>query len=278
MPEADLAALAASDWWRGGVPESLAVTEELFGRLLAGGQERTAALRATELALQWSTRGDLLVASGWLNRARRLLAALPEGPEHGYLLYLEAVADGDMEADPAAARTAAARLHDWASRFGDPALGCIAHVVTGLAELRAGQAGAGFNELDEAMLPVLAGSVPPLFAGDIYCTVIHTCHLINDLARMRAWTQALAGWSAIHPPQFMYASVTRVHQLQLTGAEGGWDAVEADIGASSESLADAHSWMAGAGFYELGEVHRLRGRHRQALAAFGRARELGVDP
>ena len=44
------------------------------------------------------------------------------------------------------------------------------------------------------MLPVVAGRLPPEWAGEIYCTVIHACHELGDLHRMRAWTDATERW------------------------------------------------------------------------------------
>ena len=274
----DLDALAEAMWWLGNIPESLSVAEELYRGLAGSGDHPAAAMKAIILSLQWGSRGDLMVASGWLNRARRLLQDLPEGPEHGYLLYLESAMSLDLEEDPGPARAAAARLDALAHRLADPTLGCLARVLAGLAGVRAGRTEDGFSELDEAMLPVLAGDVAPVWSGDIYCTVIHLCHQLGDLARTRAWTDALEHWTASQSATFLYTGVARIHELQLVSAEGGWDAVEREMGASSDNLVDAHGWMAGAGYYELGEVRRLRGNSAGALAAYRRAREIGVDP
>ena len=43
-------------------------------------------------------------------------------------------------------------------------------------------------------------------------------------------------------------------------------------------LEDVNSWAAGEGYYQLGEVLRLRGDADGAFAAFARARALGIDP
>jgi DNA-binding NarL/FixJ family response regulator len=125
---------------------------------------------------------------------------------------------------------------------------------------------------------VLAGQVPALWGGDIYCSVIHLCEALGDLARMRAWTDALHRWSSPLSETFMYAGVTRIHELQLISAEGDWDTVERELGRRSESLVGSHGWLAGAGYYELGEVRRLRGQVVAAQEAYDTARRLGLDP
>ncbi|MDQ1058689.1 ATP/maltotriose-dependent transcriptional regulator MalT [Arthrobacter globiformis] len=274
----DLDALASSAWWLGDTSAALATAEELYHRLATDGDRTGAAMAALNLSLRWGTRGDLAVASGWLNRARRMLEGLPEGPPSGYLLYLEAGMTMDVEGDPAPARAAAATVEALAVRFGDPALACFARVLSGLARVREGQTEAGFRDLDEAMLPVLAGQVPQEWAGDIYCTVTHLCHVLGDFSRMRSWTTAMERWTAGQSRTFVYADVTRVHELQLLCTEGNWDAAERELRPLSDRLAQSHGWMAGAGYYELGEISRLRGDPAGALDAYARARALGVEP
>ena len=273
----DLALLGDAAWWLGDVATSMAVSEELFQRLQAAGATEQAADRAIRLSLAWFTRGDLQVGSAWQARARRLLADLPRSACHGYLIYLEATGDLDLTGDPAPAAAAAAELRRYAREYDDPALGCFALALGGMAAVRGGDTAAGFADLDEAMLPVLAGQVDPLWSGDIYCTVIHLCDDLADLERMRAWTGALANWSTPLSQTFMFAGVTRIHELQLIAAEGDWDTVERELGDHSANLVGAHGWLAGEGYYTLGEVRRLRGDRDGARAAFALARGLGHD-
>jgi hypothetical protein len=62
---------------------------------------RPGAMSAIGIAVNHFLRGDGVVGSGWVGRAQRLLRDEPEGPEHGYALYLE------QEAALAAGGTAA---------------------------------------------------------------------------------------------------------------------------------------------------------------------------
>ena len=86
----DLDALAAAAWRLGQGKESVRVAERVFAQL-ARTDPPSAAMKAVDLALAWLTRGDLNIAQGWMNRARRLLDGAPEGPTHGYLAYLDAL-------------------------------------------------------------------------------------------------------------------------------------------------------------------------------------------
>jgi DNA-binding NarL/FixJ family response regulator len=274
----DLEREAELAWWRGDGTASMAASEEVYRRRMESGESSAAATQALTLTLEWVLRGDVEVASGWLNRARKLLVTLPPGPGHGYLGYLDATMLLETEGDPGPAREQAATLSAMAEAYADPALGCFALVLSGAAAVREGRTRDGFGDLDEAMLPVLAGQVPPLWSGDVYCSVIHLCESLGDLARMRAWTDALDRWASPLSETFMFAGVTRIHQLQLISAEGDWDTVERELGQRSESLVGSHGWLAGAGYYELGEVRRLRGQVGPAQEAFDAARRLGIDP
>lgn len=150
-------------------------------------------------------------------------------------------------------------------------------MLRGSAEVTGGETAAGFAHLDEAMLPMVGGGVDALWAGDFFCTVIHLCDELGDLARMRAWTSAMARWSAPRPATFMYAGVTRVHELQLLVADGEWELVEQELAERSAGLVGAHGWLAGEGYYTLGEVRRLRGDAAGARAAYEQAHALGHD-
>jgi DNA-binding CsgD family transcriptional regulator len=277
LPVGDLRLFAEAAWWLGLGEESMAVGELVYQHLDAQ-QADGSAMQALELALEWATRGDLTLANAWLGRARRLLADRPESSAHGYLQYVDASIEMDVYGEPGPAEQTAANLDSLARAHGDPALSCFARVLEGLARVRSGRTAEGFAALDEAMLEVVAGRLRPKWAGDIYCTVIHLSHQLADWGRMRAWTDALDRWARPLSQTFMYAAVTRVHQLQLVAAEGGWSQVEKEVAGPSEALVGSHGWTAGAGFYELGEVRRLRGDADGAAAAFAQARALGVEP
>jgi hypothetical protein len=95
-----------------------------------------------------------------VNRARGLLQVLPEGPAHGYLFYLDASLALSL-ANLGPARETAAKLQEMGRSLRAPALTSLSLVLAGLADPRSGNTASGFAQLDEAMLPVLAGRLPP---------------------------------------------------------------------------------------------------------------------
>lgn len=277
LDPADLLRLGGSAWWLGHPQESLELAERAFLHLEHDGDGAGAATAALDLALQWFTRGDLVVTSGWLSRARRLLDGLPEGTAHGYLAYLDgslALYRWDLPGTDHAAQV----ITTIARRTRASALTSLGLVLTGLADVRRGRTTAGFARLDEAMLPVLAGGLPPEWAGEVYCTVIHACHELGDLERMRAWTRATEQWCEQFRGEVVFSGICRVHRYQLQCTEGEWAAAAHGIERSGADLAGRNDWVAGEAFYQLGEIRRLRGDRAGALAAYDRARALGTDP
>lgn len=273
----DLDLLGSTQWWVGEVSESLAVSEEVYHRYQDGGDLPQAAMKALNLGLLWFVRGELVIASGWASRARRLLAALPECLEDGYLLYLDASIALDLN-DVEPTRRAALRLAELGRRLQTSELTSFSLVLSGLAETWQGDPSLGFAQLDEAMLPVLAGQLPPEWAGDIYCTVMHICHTLADLPRMRAWTDATEQWCRQFQGEVVYSGICRVHRLQLLCVEGHWEQAEEAIERSGSELIDRNNWVAGAAYHQLGEIRRLRGDAAGAQDAYDQARRLGTDP
>lgn len=272
----DLALLARSAWFLARIPDSIELSEEVFRRYSAETRPADAAATALFLTLEWFARNEIAFASGWMNRSRRLVSGLPDGPLHGYLAYLEGMFMLFLEGRVPEA--AIRRLHELATTTGDPVIEALELAVCGVSELRHGDVTRGFAQLDEAMLPVIAGQVPAEWGGDIYCTVIHVCHDLADFARMADWTNATERWCRHFAGEGILPGICRVHRLELRAAHGDWAGAETKLAAESDALLTRHAWIAGAGFYQLGEIRRFRGDSAGAREAYEAARRTGTDP
>jgi DNA-binding CsgD family transcriptional regulator len=273
----DLAAYADAAWWLGRTDESLELSEQLYRRCLQDDQAPAAARLAVEIGFLWLLRGEEQIGSGWISRAHRLLADAPEGPEHGYLRYLEVLeALGSSRLEDA--RTVARDMQALASTYHDVTLGAIALVLEGVATVRSGDVVRGLALCDEAMLPVRAGDVVPSWAGNLYCQVMGLCFELGDLERARAWTEATERWCDQFSNAAMFTGICRVHRAQLCHLEGDWAGAEARAAQACRDLADMNVAVVAAGHYEIGELRRVRGDDAGAEQAFRRAHDLGRDP
>ncbi|MGD9622013.1 MAG: LuxR C-terminal-related transcriptional regulator [Mycolicibacterium sp.] len=271
----DLEAFAFAAWRLGHVKESSRTAERVFAEL-ARTDPGAAAMKANELALAWLVRGNVNIGQGWMNRARRLLADAEESPAHGYLGYLDAaVAAVSQDLDALATHVRA--LREMSVRLDVPAVSALGLIAEGVEAILHARTADGYALIDEAMLPLLADQVPIEWAGDIYCMVLHHCHKLADLPRMRAWTQSMEQWCGLSG-SVPYGGVCDVHRLQIQVATDDYRGLEDRLGMASRALEEVNSWAAAEGYYQLGEVRRLRGDFDGAASAFARARSLGMDP
>lgn len=275
----DLAALGEAAWWRGEIDLCLEKLEEAYRLYLAGEQPATATAGklAMEVGYFWLLRGEQAIGAGWFGRARRLLDPHPESVEHGYLLSVgidEALAKGDHEV----ARRLAAEVLSVSRRHGDETLEAVALVGEGIARIKSGDVATGMPILDEAMLPVVAGGVQAAYAGNIYCQLMQVCHELADVRRARQWTDATARWCEGFESAVMFVGICRVHRAQLMQRNGQWERAEAEARQVCEELADLNVSAVAEGFYQLAELHRLRGDEGLAAEAYRQAHRRGRDP
>lgn len=222
-------------------------------------------------------KGEYAQAAGWIARAGRLPVA-PEGDPAGYLL----VVDAERRAtggDCGGAFDTAARAVQCGNRCGDRDLVALAAHIQGVARIREGRLADGLALLDEVMAGVTAGECTPRITGWIYCSVIAACHEVQELRRAREWTVALNAWCDALP-QFTgaYSGICRIHRAELLQLAGAWPDAVREARTACEYLTQGYGEaLAGAAFYQLGEVHRLRGEAGEAEQAYRQVSRYGWE-
>lgn len=275
----DLARLATAAYLTGREAESAAFWARAHHGFHDRNQPAAAARSAFWLAYGLLDKGELAQASGWLARARRMLDDCGQDcVERGYLLLPEALrsmSEGDYEGTARACRLAA----EAGARFGDRDLMALARHGEGRALIRLGQIGPGLELLDEAMVAVTAGEVSPLVAGDVYCGVISGCQEVFDWRRAREWTAALARWCDGQPDLVPYRGQCLLRRAEVLQLGGDWGAALDEAHRACERLSEpAGQAGLGAAFYQLAELHRLRGNLAEADEAYRQASLHGRRP
>jgi DNA-binding CsgD family transcriptional regulator len=275
----DLARLATAAYLTGREAESAG----FWGRAHHGFHDRNqpaaAARSAFWLAYGLLDKGESAQASGWLARARRLLDECGQDcVERGYLLLpdaLRSMAEGDYERAAGTFRLAAQA----GEQFGDADLVALARHGEGRALIRLGRTAPGLELLDEAMVAVTAGEVSPLAAGDVYCGVISGCQEVFDWRRAQEWTAALARWCDGQPDLVPYRGQCLLRRSEVLQLHGDWRAALDEARRACERLSDpAGQAGLGAAFYQLAELHRLRGDVAEADEAYRQASLHGRRP
>jgi ATP/maltotriose-dependent transcriptional regulator MalT len=250
---------------------------------------RRAARCAFWLVLDLLTRGEDARAGGWLARGKHALDEGLDCAEQGLLLALTArtqVRRGDTDS----AYQAASQAVELARRFDDSELQVFSRLSLAQILARRGDRGAAVAMFDEIMVAVTVADMSPVGIGVAYCAVIEGCFSLLDLGRARAWTEALTGWCAAQPDLVPFRGKCLVHRAELLRLNGAWSQATAEAERACQWLTEAiatpgkthavtpFKYPVGAAFYQLGEMHRLRGAFEQAEAAYRRASEYGCPP
>jgi DNA-binding NarL/FixJ family response regulator len=127
------------------------------------------------------------------------------------------------------------------------------------------------------MVAVTAGEVSPITVGVVYCAVIEACDEILDVGRSREWTAALAEWCGAQADLVPFRGPCLVHRAATMRMCGDWSSAMTEA-AQACSAAKEMAGPAGAAFYELGEICRMRGKFGEAEAAYRQASLHGRSP
>lgn len=275
----DFAHLAMVAYLVGRQNDCIQALQRAHAAQLAAGATRSAVRSAFWLAMVLLETGEPAVAGGWVARAQRLVDGLGEDVvERGYVaihLFFQRLFSGEHEA----ALPFAVEVEDYGRRFADPDLLAMGQMLRGRLMMYGGSVPEGLALLDEAMAGVTAGEVAPVFAGQIYCSMIEACQEVSDFARAEQWTTTLGRWCDAQQGLVAFTGQCAVHRGQIMRLHGAYaEALEELDRAQERYLAIGSPPAAGLAWAERGDVLRILGELHAAEHAFGQALELGHDP
>jgi class 3 adenylate cyclase len=272
----DLEGYGEAAWWNGKLNEAIGLRERAYAAYTADGDTLAAARMALALSWDYDGQGAFSVASGWLANAERLLADLPEAPEHGRLLLSHAL--GALFADELekALETFTAAF-ELAKRVGDRDVQMLALSGRGRALIKAGEIEKGLALLDEATASAMCGDLRAHSAGLVYCITISSCRDLGDYRRAAEWTEAANKWCD-RLDVTGFPGACRIHRAEVMRLRGDWPAAEAQAVAACDELHDFDRNITASGHYEIGEIRRQRGDFEGAEEAYRTSDGLGRDP
>ena len=272
----DLDALAEAAFWLGRPQELHLARQRAHATLLAQGPPRRAAMAAIVLSVNFGARRRFSVAGGWFQRAQRLLADEPEGPEHGFLAWaatMFALATGDHEGAIQAAR----RAFDLGRRFAVPDLQALGLVFQGYILVRQGDVDEGLSLLDEGMTWAVDGQLAPTTSAVIFCRTIDTCYALGDYRRAAEWMEAIADCFARTGIE-AFPGDCEAHSIAMLIGRGAWSEGERRARRACAAMEPMDLTHVGLVLGELGEIRWRRGDLAGAEEAFTRAGQLGSPP
>lgn len=278
LTPADLENLATAAYLVGEDSRADAVWIRAHHALIDQGNVERAAVLGFLLSFIFLLRGEIAQSTGWLARAERLLRDHPpDRVARGYGLIvtgLLALGKGNLEAAEADFERAASL----AVQFGDSNLLAFALLGEGQVLIETNHIAEGATRLDEAMVAVTADEVAPMFAGIVYCGVILACQSIFDLRRAQEWTRAFNEWCASQPDLVPFRGQCLVHRSELLQSRGDWGSALHEAKRACEWLGDRSESVVGRAYYQLGELHRLRGEFERAEHMYREAAQYGREP
>lgn len=211
-------------------------------------------------------RGEPAVASGWLERAHRLLDDLDPGPDHGWLAVHEASLL--LEEDPAAACRLGRRASELGRRFGVPELEMLGLALEGRALVSEGELDEGMRRLDEATAAALAGEAELLVCVPwAACYLIAACEQVRDHDRAGQWCRRIGDFCERHGIGILLGSC-RAKYASVLARQGRWREAEDELAAAAETLAASRPPLVTEALVRLGELRRRQGRREEAEELF----------
>jgi class 3 adenylate cyclase len=271
----ELEMLGEVAWWTGRLDESQDARSRAFALRLERGEEARAGLLALKVAREYEHKRSPL-AEAWRTRAERLLAERQDSPEYGYLTRTRArlaIARGDHEE----ALEHAERTLEAGTKHGERNLMALGLHDKGTVLIHQGHVDEGLGLLDEATVAAVSGELDSYTTAVVYCGMVAACRDLGDLARAGDWTEAAKRWcdrQAISG----FPGVCRVNRAEVMRLRGSWPEAQEEIRQAVAELNEFAPDVAGAAFYELGELQLRMGELEAAEQAFREAHALGTDP
>ena len=217
-------------FWCGEEEGALEARTRAFASYRREGALEAAADIAVYLAAEYRIGGNASLASGWLDRGRRLLEECGDCPAKGWL-EIELAKRSPI---PEEAERHARRALELARRIQHAGLESAALSHVGLACVSQGDLEGGLASLDEAIAIATGGEADdPLSVSDACCTTLVACERLADPRRARDWGHAIS--------QFMrrrnYVPLTPWCRAVYAGfliTTGLWDEAERELQAALE--------------------------------------------
>jgi LuxR family maltose regulon positive regulatory protein len=269
-PEA-LEGLGLAAWWLD-LADVVFDARERAHRLYNDREDRRGAARlAVWLAWDtWAFRGEHAVASGWLQRARRLLEGEGDVAEAAWLELREGALAFFDDSDPDRAHRHAGEGIRIGRTSGVVDLEMLGRALQGLALVASGAVAEGMRALDEVSAAIVAGEMTDLIAiGLASCYMIAACERVRDYDRAIQWCARLKAFCAKWGLRPLFA-VCRTQYASICLWRGTWLEAEEELTAATQELEASRPAMTADGLARLAELRRRQGRLVEASSLFER--------
>jgi DNA-binding NarL/FixJ family response regulator len=234
--------------------------ERAYAAYRRDGQHLAAGLAARMVGwITGNVLGDWAVQNGWWARARNVLAqAGSDGPEHAWVLIIDAMS----ELDPHVAETSFREAITIGRRLGDPDIEFDALAGVGAMLLVTDRVGDALAIFDEALAAVCAGELTNTASVDsMLCMFLWACERVNDVPRADQWMRAAAD---IMQRKNVAAAFCRAHYGGILTAAGRWEEAETELLQAANHFDRGMSTRREDAIIRLAELRVRQGRLEEA--------------
>ncbi len=272
----DLMLLGEAAMWNGQMEMVHPYFERAYRGYLQQGNTLRAAFVATWIAHNQKNNLQASMANGWMSRAKRLLDLEEEAPEHGYWALQQSLVELGQNSF-AESLALAKQAEELGRRFGDRSLEIRALQRQGNVLIEQGEVAEGKLLLDEASAAALAGELDPFSTLVVYCNTIGACRDVADFESAGEWAERASDFCENNTMN-AFPGMCRVNHAEVMKFKGRLTEAQELADRAGEELRAWNPRIAGAAFYELGEVRLRLGELAQAEQAFREADEFGRTP
>lgn len=262
--------LGVAAWWLDDTETLFDARDRAYRLYRESGDAQGAGRVASALAVDYLLlRAEAAVASGWIQRAHRVLDGLDLCAEQGMLAANEGTMAIELDNDTVAARMHAQRVIEVGRGLGVTDLEMLGLGIQGLALVSEGAVDEGMRLLDEATAAATGGDMAePVAIGMTCCNLMYACERVRDFDRAAQWCARIKEFSSRIGLRLIL-SVCRVHYASLALVRGEWDEAEAELLPLVEELAVSLPALVPDAVGHLGELRRRQGRLDEAEALLG---------
>jgi len=263
--------LSWAAWWLDDAEAVFGARERAYRLYRKTGDACSAARMATWLAAdQLDFRGAAAVASGWLQRAHRLLDPLDPGPDHGWLAFHDGYI-AHVGGDTARARELASFAAELGRRFAVADLEILGLALEGATLVACAQVEEGMRYLDEATAAALEGEATiPISSAWACCFLVMACTAVLDYERAFEWCDRIAEFAERYGSRYMLA-FCRAEYGAVHLWRGRWSDAETVLKASLEDFSRSRPAWVGSPQVGLAELRRRQGRPAEAALLLDQA-------
>lgn len=268
---AALEGMSWAAWWLDDAQAVFEAREGAYRLYKRTGDAASAARMATWLAAdQLDFHGAAAVASGWLQRAHRLLDPLETGPDHGWLAFHEGYI-AHLSGDTATSRERAAVATEVGRGFGVADLEMLGLALEGATLVASAHVDEGMRLLDEATAAALEGEATiPISGAWACCFLVAACTAVLDYTRAFEWCDRIAEFAERYGSRYMLA-FCRAEYGTVHVWRGQWSKAETMLQASVDDFARSRPAWSASPLLGLAELRRRQGRPAEAAVLLEQA-------